>query len=264
MTSSGEAVVSGVSSRSRIEKAAHDNGFDLPRLAADPWISFASSKCDLVVWLATTIEFSTLLAVSRSDVAIALNVGTEVVLDELPQGAAAAKRVSDAATLHHALRRAFQLAVSLPDGPLAEFQAATARLPRSTEAERLAVQRVGQDLFRASLMEYWEGRCAVTGLAVPRLLRASHAKPWADCESDEERLDVFNGFLLAPNLDACFDAGLITFSSDGRLLIARSVEKDARLLLGLADGVFIRRLQPRHERYLSWHRSRVFVERLVR
>jgi hypothetical protein len=38
-----------------------------------------------------------------------------------------------------------------------------AALPRSTEAERLVVQKMGQDLFRGGLLEYWEGRCALTG-----------------------------------------------------------------------------------------------------
>lgn len=35
-----------------------------------------------------------------------------------------------------------------------------------------------------------EGRCAVTDLAVPELLRAGHIKAWADCEPDGKRLDV--------------------------------------------------------------------------
>jgi len=40
-------------------------------------------------------------------------------------------------------------------------------------------------------LAYWEGRCAVTGLAILALLRASHIKRWADCETDAEGLDVF-------------------------------------------------------------------------
>jgi hypothetical protein len=72
------------------------------------------------------------------------------------------------------------------------------------------VQRVGQDLFRDGLLDYWDGICAVTGLAVPELLRASHIKPWVDCDTDAERLDLFNGLLLAPKLDAAMDRGFIT------------------------------------------------------
>lgn len=52
------------------------------------------------------------------------------------------------------------------------------------------------------------------------LLRGSHIKPWAACESDAERLDVLNGLLLAPNLDATFDRGLITVSNDGAVVVS--------------------------------------------
>lgn len=30
-------------------------------------------------------------------------------------------------------------------------------LPKSTETERMVVQRVGQNLFRAALLDYWQG-----------------------------------------------------------------------------------------------------------
>jgi hypothetical protein len=40
---------------------------------------------------------------------------------------------------------------------------------------------------------------------LPELLRASHAKPWSDCASDSERLDVFNGFLLSAQLPGQVD-----------------------------------------------------------
>lgn len=73
--------------------------------------------------------------------------------------------------------------------------------PKSTEVERLVVQRVGQRIFRDSLISYWQGRCAATGLDVTPLLRASHIKPWAECENDSERLDVLTtGCCLRPPL----------------------------------------------------------------
>ncbi|MBL8636431.1 MAG: HNH endonuclease [Myxococcales bacterium] len=50
----------------------------------------------------------------------------------------------------------------------------------------------------------------MTGLAIPELLRSSHIKPWSDCETDAERLDIWNGFLLAPHLDAAFDRGFLS------------------------------------------------------
>ncbi|ACK80676.1 MULTISPECIES: type 2 periplasmic-binding domain-containing protein [Acidithiobacillus] len=39
-------------------------------------------------------------------------------------------------------------------------------------------QRIGQQKFREAMLTYWGGACAVTGLALPDVLRASHAKPW--------------------------------------------------------------------------------------
>ena len=79
--------------------------------------------------------------------------------------------------LYEALERVYALAASLPDAPLAAFAARTRDLPRATEAEQLMIRRIGQDVFRESLMAYWGGRCPLTGIAEPELLRASHIIP---------------------------------------------------------------------------------------
>ena len=127
-------------------------------------------------------------------------------------------------------------------------------MPASTETERLAKQRIGQDIFRASLEDYWSGRCPITGIADRALLRASHIKPWADCASDEERLDVYNGFLLAAHLDAAFDAALMTFDDNGAVLLSPKLSENAAALLRQgADHV---RIADGHEMYLKHHRAR--------
>ena len=107
-------------------------------------------------------------------------------------------------------------------------------------------------------MDYWAGACAVTGIELPEVLRASHAKPWEDCDSDDERLDVFNGFLLSANLDALFDRGLITFDQASRLICSPKLTPQQLSSLQLHDGLSLRWLAPEHEQYLSWHRSKVF------
>lgn len=83
-----------------------------------------------------------------------------------------------------------------------------------TQTEALAQQRLGQARYRAALMALWNGACALTGVDIPELLRASHAKPWSDA-SDRERLDPFNGLLLEVRFDQLFDQGLISFNDDG-------------------------------------------------
>src|ERR1039458_5220747 len=80
-------------------------------------------------------------------------------------------------------------------------------------ARRWIIQRIGQDIFRDALMDYWNGHCPMTGITEPELLRASHIVPWADC-TDAQRLDVYNGLLLSALWDAAFDRGLISFTDD--------------------------------------------------
>lgn len=171
-------------------------------------------------------------------------------------------RVADMDALAAVLRRAAELSQSLPDQAAQTFrERAAARLAaissRGTEVERLVRQRVGQDVFREALMDYWGGACAVTGLALPGVLRASHAKPWADCTNDEERLDVFNGLLLAPHLDALFDGGWISFGESGEITISVHLDEASRLLLNVMAVLRMSWIAPEHELYLSYHRAHV-------
>jgi hypothetical protein len=53
------------------------------------------------------------------------------------------------------LDRIYKLSMSLPEAPLVRFEAKTVNLPRTTEAERMVIQRIGQDIFRDALMNYW-------------------------------------------------------------------------------------------------------------
>lgn len=161
------------------------------------------------------------------------------------------------------LRRAAELALALPDQAAHTFRERAAKAlasvaDKGTEVERLVRQRVGQDVFREALLDYWGGACAVTGLALPDVLRASHAKPWADCGSDEERLDVFNGFLLVAQLDALFDRGLMTFADSGGLLVSSRLTAEHLALLHLNHELCLRWVAPEHLPYLAWHREHVF------
>jgi hypothetical protein len=243
---------------SRLEKAATDNGFDQELLREGDWLAFASTQCPLRVWLGAFGDTVLLAAFSQQNVAGALGEYGNPMTASMPNGSGGGRIVPDVPTLHRLLRRAFQLSKALPNELLRTFENQVAALPRTTEAERLVVQRVGQDLFRQGLLDLWEGRCVVTGLDVPSLLRASHIKPWADCEMDAERLDVYNGFLLAPHLDAAFDRGFITVADDGTIIVSDALEADARAALLLDRPVRVCGLTDGQRAYLPWHRDRVF------
>jgi hypothetical protein len=243
---------------SRLQKVATDNGFDQEIAQDGDWLAFASTQCPLRLWLSTAGEALFVVALSQQNVTRALGEFGVPVATSIPQGALDVRAVPDVPALHRLLRRAFQLSRALPNELLRTFEKHVAMLPKTTEAERLVVQRVGQNLFRDGLLDLWEGRCAVTGLAIPALLRASHIKPWADCETDSERLDVYNGFLLAPHLDAAFDRGFITVADNGEIVVSDLLDADARVTLGLDRPLRMQGLIDYHRAYLPWHRERVF------
>lgn len=247
--------------RSRLEKAATDNGFDQVVEPQKEWVVAASTQCPLRVWIGAFAEIRFVAAFSQANVTHALDNYGMPIDAPLPNGAVGARVVADVPALHRLLRRAFQLSKALPHALLHTFEMQVATLPNTTEAERLVIQRVGQNLFRDALLDIWEARCAVTGLGVPALLRASHIKPWAQCETDTERLDVFNGFLLAPHLDAAFDCGFITVSDDGAIVVSESLAADDRVLLGIDRPLRVHGLTDSHRSYLSWHRKHVFDAR---
>ncbi len=87
------------------------------------------------------------------------------------------------------------------------------------ETQRTAIiqSRVGQGVFRKLLMEKYSGSCIITGLDHPKLLVASHIKPWA-VSTNAERLSVDNGLLLSATYDRLFDCGLITFKKTGKYI----------------------------------------------
>ncbi|HEX7022980.1 MAG TPA: HNH endonuclease [Trueperaceae bacterium] len=240
-----------------LDKVASDNGFDLGPIGEGDWRAYASTQVSVRIWL-TAVDDGYLLALSDRAVAAELGDSETPGSTSVPTGTVAVRRTSAIPELHAVVRRAFELSRSLPDALLRRFERETVALPRATEAERLVVQRVGQDLFRAGLLDYWQRRCAITGLAVEELLRASHIKPWAACESDAERLDVFNGLLLAPHLDAAFDAGFITIADDGQVVVTGALDATARRQLGLDEPLRVTSLTDAHRHYLQYHRASVF------
>ena len=82
--------------------------------------------------------------------------------------------------------------------------------------------RVNQDIFRKMVLANYGGKCCVTGLAVPEVLRASHISAWAEDEAN--RLNPENGLCLSATYDAAFDRHLISFDEDYRLVVSKSIK----------------------------------------
>ena len=82
--------------------------------------------------------------------------------------------------------------------------------------------RVNQDIFRKMVLANYGGKCCVTGLSVPDVLRASHISPWA--EDEKNRLNPENGLCLSATYDAAFDRHLISFDEHYRLIVSKAIK----------------------------------------
>jgi len=239
--------------RTEARQAAARNGFRLEGGIDHGWLRFASTNVEAVVWIGgASKDGPWLLSIDRPQVSAEMGMPAAGLV-----GPGTASFVFDTRpALYGALDRVYRLAVSLPDAPLHAFQAAARDLPRSTEAERLVVQRVGQDVFRKALLAYWGGRCPLTGITDEALLRASHIVPWAECSTDEHRLDVHNGLLLSALWDAAFDVGLVGFGDDGTALASPLLTGESATALRLGEAKMLNGLTAAHRTNLAWHRAR--------
>ena len=243
--------------RTELQKAAFDNGFRIELDLDSGWLHFRSTTAQGDIWLgAGSKDGPWLLAVGLA--AVVSELGIQPAAPPATGANEPARTVyslSALGELHDALDRTYRLGVSLPDAPLKEFLAKTKSIPRTTEAERLVVQRIGQDVFRQALMEYWKGRCPLTGITDPALLRASHIVPWSECETDALRLDVHNGLLLSALWDAAFDAGLVSFDDTGKPLLSPTITQAAAEQLNLQSAGQLK-LTDIHRTNLSRHRAK--------
>ncbi len=96
-----------------------------------------------------------------------------------------------------------------------------------TEATREVKVRRVQRFFRKAVLESYKNRCAISGLAIPGLLVASHIIPWAEDES--RRADPTNGIALNALYDKAFDRHLISFDENFRLVLSHQIKAQAKM-----------------------------------
>jgi hypothetical protein len=244
--------------RTLVEKAGHDFGFEYTVSETPEFLILGSARHPLKVEIALT----------NGNYRLLFSNAKQQLINELKRDFPVLNREILIETVHSmavVFKRAAALAHSLPNQAEDDFEsvlkAELNKLPdniKNTEVERMVRQRVGQDIYRRAMLEYWGEACAVTGVSIPSILRASHALPWAQCESDAQRLDVYNGLLLNANLDALFDRHLISFDKNGQLLISTGISDNHFELLGLNKNMKLRWITKEHEVYLSQHRQTMY------
>jgi predicted restriction endonuclease len=133
-----------------------------------------------------------------------------------------------------------------------------------TEVQTTVNVRRGQQFFRQSVLTAYGIRCCISGINVPRLLVASHIKPWG--KFPEERLNPRNGLCLSTLHDAAFDAGLITLDETLNVVLSKrlrsffpqpALEQNFVPFEGRAVRLPQKLAEP-DENFLRFHRERIF------
>lgn len=63
--------------------------------------------------------------------------------------------------------------------------------------------------------------------------------------------------MLAPNVDALFDKGLITFDTDGMIKIHPTIDLENQKRLGISPDMKLK-IEPESKKYFEYHRNHVF------
>jgi putative restriction endonuclease len=92
-----------------------------------------------------------------------------------------------------------------------------------TERTTTVKVRRGQQFFRQAILNAYNIKCCISGINVPRLLVASHIKPWGKFPAD--RLNPRNGLCLSSIHDAAFDNGLIAINENLEVMLSNRLRK---------------------------------------
>lgn len=134
-----------------------------------------------------------------------------------------------------------------------QVEQATNVTPKSAGRDAAAQAR-----YRARLLEECPF-CPITKISDERLLIASHIKPCAVSEEDEE-FDPKNGFMLSPLYDKLFDQGFISFDENRCMMVSNWISPSNQEKCRIKSGEFVQLLplDEKREFYLRYHRQYVF------
>ncbi len=140
-------------------------------------------------------------------------------------------------------------------------------IPAGSDKSALVKQRIGQDFFRNSVLASYDMKCCITNLSEPKLLVASHIKPWSTATS-LEKTNPANGLCLNPFHDALFDKGYISLDDNFKILISPKLQKieldnETRDWLMYFAGKTItlpkiKAFTPNRQ-FLEYHRDEIFI-----
>lgn len=131
------------------------------------------------------------------------------------------------------------------------------------EKERVTRIRINQYFFRLTVLAAYNFRCCITGLPMSDLLVASHIIPWA--KDEKNRLNPRNGLCLNALHDKAFDKGLITISSEYKVILSKKIKsfmKDDAAMVFFKKFENNRMFMPNRflpdSEFIDFHRQHIF------
>ncbi len=120
--------------------------------------------------------------------------------------------------------------------------------------------RIGQYLYRQKMLEKYNCKCAFCNFDVKHTLISSHAKPWRDCESAEEKLSEDNGFLLCATHDKMFDQGYISINVyTGEFIFSKELRnKEFKSCKSTLPKKLDFEINNQMKNYLEYHSEKIF------
>eukprot|EP01031_Cornospumella_fuschlensis_P005140 gene5140-6414_t len=86
--------------------------------------------------------------------------------------------------------------------------------------------RVGQNFFRNIVLNNFDSKCAISGINIPQMLRASHIIPWA--KDEQHRVNPENGLCLSALYDLAYDQGFIGVATNHKVILADKLKKQRK------------------------------------
>jgi HNH endonuclease len=125
---------------------------------------------------------------------------------------------------------------------------------------RFAPYRLGQQAFKAIVMDKYHRHCAITGTHIPPVLQAAHIQPVT--AGGEHRID--NGLLLRSDVHTMFDRGYLGVDPQYRLRVSPRLREEfgngAQFYAQAGQVIELpaRRPDRPNREFLEWHLDEVF------